>query len=199
MEKDVLELKSDALGQVALLKEEYEDLLAKTPSRKKKKSDSKLQRAMKEIGFGAYEDNYLNNFYRKRKDQRYASLVVELYSQVEQLLKDIYKSLTGITYDSKSKVRSKNEFGKDNNIVVDLEIKLREEKVSFLKEEDKLVNIMTLTLLRNHIVHNRYSLKDARDKVDSNRLEGLKEIKNKELYAKLLNCVREYIKQVEAP
>ncbi|MEK5331573.1 nucleoside-diphosphate sugar epimerase [Lysinibacillus sp. FSL W8-0992] len=132
----IKKLSTDALEDLKLLNEEFEQI--------KSKGNKKKNRKLEEMGFiGDYE---LESLYEKRKDRKYAALTVELYALVEQLLKDIYKVVKpGDKYKNSSK----------KNVILDLEEKL---KGNFTFEN----NTQLLANLRSHVVHVDFSLKKAR-------------------------------------
>ncbi|MGE1043747.1 hypothetical protein ACQGRZ_26750 [Bacillus wiedmannii] len=93
--KQVEELKREALLEalleVQLIKMEYEQIIEKT--RKEKKKTIEL-----------ISDEDLKILYIQRKDRKYAALTIELYSLVEQFLKDIYSLHNNISeYKKKEK------------------------------------------------------------------------------------------------
>jgi hypothetical protein len=163
--KEIKELKKVALVDLNLLKKEFEQI--------KLKASKKKNRELDELGLlGDYE---LEDLYVKRKDRKYASLTVELYALVEQLLKDIYKVINpNDNYRNHSK----------ENIIIDLEKKLGG-KMKFDNNTQLLAN------LRSHIVHEEFSFKQAKIKYkeDSNS--------NKELFKNLLKDVEHYIRKIK--
>ncbi|WP_313150258.1 nucleoside-diphosphate sugar epimerase [Lysinibacillus capsici] len=163
--KEIKELKKVALVDLNLLKKEFEQI--------KLKASKKKNRELEELGLlGDYE---LEDLYVKRKDRKYASLTVELYALVEQLLKDIYKVINpNDNYRNHSK----------ENIIIDLEKKLGG-KMKFDNNTQLLAN------LRSHIVHEEFSFKQAKIKYkeDSNS--------NKELFKNLLKDVEHYIRKIK--
>lgn len=163
--KEIKELKTVALVDLNLLKKEFEQI--------KLKASKKKNRELDELGLlGDYE---LEDLYIKRKDRKYASLTVELYALVEQLLKDIYKVINpNDNYRNHSK----------ENIIIDLEKKLGG-KMKFDNNTQLLAN------LRSHIVHEEFSFKQAKIKYkeDSNS--------NKVLFKNLLKDVEHYIRKIK--
>ncbi|WP_242243349.1 nucleoside-diphosphate sugar epimerase [Bacillus cereus group sp. BfR-BA-01309] len=157
--KRVEELKCEALLEVQLIKMEYEQIIEKT--QKEKKRNIQL-----------ISDENLKILYTQRKDRKYAALTIELYSLVEQFLKNIYSLHDNISeYKKKGKV----------NTILDLQGKL-DNYIEF----KNITNAKILTQLRNYIIHDTFSLKQARKKFRIKK-------KNKELYSFLLETVEEYI------
>lgn len=162
--KQVEELKREALLEVQLIKMEYEQIIEKT--RKEKKKTIEL-----------ISDEDLKILYIQRKDRKYAALTIELYSLVEQFLKDIYSLHNNISeYKKKGKV----------NTIIDLQGKL-DNYIEF----KNITNTKILTQLRNYIIHDTFSLKQARKKF------GIKK-KNKELYFLLVESIEVYISTIFA-
>ncbi|QCR33098.1 nucleoside-diphosphate sugar epimerase [Lysinibacillus sp. SGAir0095] len=120
-------------------------------------------------------DYELEELYGRRKDRKYASLTVELYALIEQLLKDIYK----VIFDGKYRNTS------DVNVILDLEEKMSD----FLNFKN---NTKILADLRSFIVHEDFSLKTARK---NERIKITK--KNRILFKQLLKDVEIYIENIK--
>ncbi|MFC7685320.1 nucleoside-diphosphate sugar epimerase [Ureibacillus sp. GCM10028918] len=158
----VKKLKDHAFANLRLIEIEYKQIVKKTSQEPDSYNWGEL-----------LNDAELKGLYKVRKDRKYASLTVELYAIIEQLLKDIYHTF----YD--------NAYGQtpDVNIILDLEDKLSH-RVSFEN------NTKLLADLRCIIIHEDFSLKKARKSENIN-------MNNRNLFKQLLKDAETYIKNIE--
>ncbi|MDN4494321.1 nucleoside-diphosphate sugar epimerase [Ureibacillus aquaedulcis] len=155
-------LKDQAIANLHLVEIEYKQIVKKSSQ----EPDS--------FNWGELlNDAELKGLYKVRKDRKYASLTVELYAIIEQLLKDIYHTFYDNQYVQTPEV----------NIILDLEEKLGH-RVNFKN------NTKTLADLRSIIIHEDFSLKKARKSanIDTN---------NRNLFKQLLKDAESYIKNIE--
>lgn len=164
--KKVEKLIRETLYEVELINIEFKQIIDKT----KKQGKNKLR------GFELISDNDLVDIYTKRKDRKYAALIIELYALVEQLLKDSYSILLD---------RKEYKKEEDLNIIVDLQEKLKD-SIQF----DSSFNTKQLADLRNYIIHDTFSLKQARKSL------GIYSKNNKALLKKLLKNVYQYVNSI---
>lgn len=157
-------LKSHALADLRLVEMEYKQILKKTSGEPETYNWKDL-----------INDTDLKGLYKVRKDRKYASLTVELYAIIEQLLKDIYDAIYDNAYVQTPEV----------NVILDLE-----KKMSRHLHFDN--NTKLLADLRSHIVHEDFSLKKARKDEKINIT-----LSNKNLFKRLLQDVEGYIKNIE--
>ena len=162
--KAIKKLKDYACADLYLIEKEFQQIVKNTSSKS-----------------GAFKwmellsDYELEEFYGRRKDRKYATLTVELYSLIEQLLKDIYKVIFKKKYRNTS----------DSNVILDLEEKLGD-YLTFKNNTKVLAN------LRSCIVHEEFSLKAAKK---NNRINIKK--KNRILFKRLMKDVELYIENIE--
>ncbi len=160
--KEIKKLKDHAFADLYLVEKEFQQVVKNTSNNS-----------------GTYKwvellsDYELKEFYGRRRDRKYATLTVELYSLIEQLLKDIYKVIFKGKYKNTS----------DINIILDLEEKMGD-YLTFKNNTKLLAN------LRSCIVHEEFSLKSARKKINIKR-------KNKLLFKQLLKDVEQYIENIK--
>lgn len=160
--KEIEKLKNAALFETESIENEFNEIIKKT--QKKKKS----------IFVDIFEDYELKQLYLERKDKKYAALTIELYATIEQLLKKLHS----LYYPQENYRNVSNE-----NVILNLEKKL--EKLSFIN------NTKLIADLRKFIVHDEFSLKEARKK-------HAKDFKNnKSLFEKLLSDVNFYINSIK--
>ena len=160
--KEIKKLKDYAFADLYLIEKEFQQIVKNTSN---KSGTFKWMELL---------SNYeLDEFYGRHRDRKYATLTVELYSLIEQLLKDIYKVIF------KGKYRNKS----DNNIILDLEEKMGDYLIT--KNNTKL-----LASLRSCIVHEEFSLKSARKKINIKK-------KNRILFKQLMKDVELYIENIE--
>lgn len=163
--------KAKALATLKLIETEHNQI---------KKQTARLK--YQGLTFRYITQSDVQELYLKRKDRKYASLIVELCSLVEQYLKKTY-----LLFNDK---QLKKEASK--SLIQSFEEALMS------KVKLKSGSMKMLLLLRNEIVHNDFSLKKAR------KSEGLKEkkltsvdeelltLKSKELFKYFLTSVDEY-------
>ncbi|MFG3612363.1 nucleoside-diphosphate sugar epimerase [Rummeliibacillus stabekisii] len=159
-------LKDIAIFEITLLEEEFNLIL---DANKKKKPKGKFT----DYVFLNDTDKY-KMLYEKRKDRKYASITVEIYSIIEQLLKDIHQVYLIKPFQKNHK----------KNILLDLQEKLGGH-LNFIS--NKTYN---LAMIRNYIVHENFSFKKARIDKD---LEG----KSKEVLSGLFKEALEFIKNIK--
>lgn len=162
--KEIKKLKDHAFADLCLIEKEFYQIVKKT-------SDKSGTYKWMEL----LNDYELKEFYGRRKDRKYATLTVELYALIEQLLKDTYKMIF------KNKYRNTS----DINVILDLEGKL-DDYLTFKN------NTKVLADLRSFIVHEEFSLKAARK---SERINIKK--KNRILFKQLMKDVELYIENIE--
>ncbi|WP_235863349.1 nucleoside-diphosphate sugar epimerase [Ureibacillus sinduriensis] len=162
--KEIKKLKDHAIADLCLIEKEFQQIVKNTSN---KSGTFKWVELL--------SDYELEEFYGRRKDRKYATLTVELYALIEQLLKDIYKVIFESKYRNKS----------DVNVILDLEEKLGE----FLGFKN---NTKVLADIRSYIVHEEFSLKTARK---SERINIKK--KNRVLFKQLMKDVELYIENIE--
>lgn len=162
--KEIKKLKDYACADLCLIEKEFHQIVKKTSEK------SGTYKWMELLS-----DYELEEFYGRRKDRKYATLTVELYALIEQLLKDIYKVIC------KGKYRNTS----DVNVILDLEEKLG----NYLTFKN---NTKVLADLRSFIVHEEFSLKAARK---SDRINIKK--KNRLLFKQLMKDVELYIENIE--
>ena len=160
--KEIKKLKDHAFADLCLIEKEFQQIV---------KNTSNKSGAFKWVEL--LSDYELEEFYGRRRDRKYATLTVELYSLTEQLLKDIYKVYFNHKYKNKS----------DINIILDLERKLGDH-LTFKNNTKLLAN------LRSCIVHEEFSLKSARKKINIKK-------KNRILFKQLMKDVDLYIENIE--
>lgn len=162
MHHKIKKLKDHAFANLYLIEVEYKQIVKKTSQEPDSCSWGEL-----------INDAGLKGLYKIRKDRKYASLTVELYAVIEQLLKDIYHTFYDGPY-----VQTQ-----DVNVILDLENKLSHQ----LKFEN---NTKMLADLRSMIIHEEFSLKKARKKENIN-------LNNRKLFKQLLKDVENYIKKID--
>ncbi|MEK4081074.1 nucleoside-diphosphate sugar epimerase [Solibacillus sp. FSL W7-1472] len=160
--KEIKKLKDHAFADLCLIEKEFQQIVKNTSN---KAGTFKWLELL--------SDYELEEFYGRRRDRKYATLTVELYSLIEQLLKDIYKVIFKRKYRNKS----------DNNIILDLEEQLGDNLI--FKNNTKL-----LANLRSCIVHEEFSLKAARKKINIKK-------KNRILFKQLMKDVDLYIENIK--
>lgn len=160
--KEIKKLKDHAFADFCLIEKEFQQIVKNTSN---KSGTFKWVELL--------SDYELEEFYGRRRDRKYATLTVELYSLIEQLLKDIYKVYFKHKYENKS----------DINIILDLEKKLGD-YLTFKNNTKLLAN------LRSCIVHEEFSLKSARKKMNIKK-------KNRILFKQLMKDVDLYIENIE--
>lgn len=159
--KEIKKLKDHAFADLCLIEKEFQQIV---------KNTSNQSGAFKWVDL--LSDYELEEFYGRRRDRKYATLTVELYSLTEQLLKDIYKVYFKHKYKNKS----------DMNIILDLERKLGDH-LTFKNNTKLLAN------LRSCIVHEEFSLKSARKRINIKK-------KNRILFKQLMKDVDLYIENI---
>ena len=164
IKKEIKKLKDHAIADLYLIEKEFQQIVKNTSN---KSGSFKWVELL--------SDYELEEFYGRRKNRKYATLTVELYALIEQLLKDIYKVIFERKYRNKS----------DVNVILDLEEKM----TNYLTFSN---NTKVLADLRSYIVHEEFSLKSARK---SERINIKK--KNRLLFKKLMKDVELYIKNIK--
>lgn len=159
--KEIKKLKDHAFADLCLIEKEFQQIV---------KNTSNQSGAFKWVDL--LSDYELEEFYGRRRDRKYATLTVELYSLTEQLLKDIFKVYFKHKYKNKS----------DMNIILDLERKLGDH-LTFKNNTKLLAN------LRSCIVHEEFSLKSARKRINIKK-------KNRILFKQLMKDVDLYIENI---
>ncbi len=162
--KEMKKLQDQALANLYMVGLEHKQLVRKTSQERGSFDWEEL-----------LSDYELEGLYKVRKDRRYASLTVELYAIIEQLLKDIYSVIYDAVYVQTP----------DVNVILDLEKKLND----YLKFDN---NTKLLADLRSFIIHEDFSLKKARKSENINITSN-----NKNLFKRLLKDAEGYIKNIE--
>ncbi|QKS72598.1 hypothetical protein FLK61_38960 [Paenalkalicoccus suaedae] len=166
-----------AKADLKLLEEEFNELVAKTTDKKRSSIEKKIK-----MDLSMLEDTHLKELYNKRKDRKYASIVIEMYAIIEQLMLNIYEKSKG------------EEFGKSSNTNSQNTIKLIEESLAIKVGDKKSTKL--LALLRNKIVHDKFSLKYARKQVKKKISDGIADT-NSEQIKELFKSSRNYIKLIK--
>ncbi|KAA9029447.1 hypothetical protein [Niallia endozanthoxylica] len=158
---NISQLKNIAIAELIELEEDYVELVKSTKKRKK----SKLE---KEYGveFLSISTLFKKEISKKRKDRKFASIVVEMYAIIEQLMLNIYVHLEGKEFD-KDKIESDSHKSKNTIVLIE-------------KELDKVIKtdnvLKVFAQLRNKIVHKQYSLQYARSVVNGSASKNKKQI-----------------------
>ncbi|MGF3105759.1 hypothetical protein [Rossellomorea sp. DUT-2] len=164
--------KKGALAHLRLIRDELEQIVEYT------KEDDEI-----DLRFADLSKQEMKDMYIKRKDYKLASLTLEVYAVLEQLMKGIYKDRTGEEY--RTPPVKENE--KRKNVVHDIQTKLTEQKI--LDIHPTLTK--RLTVFRNKIAHKDFSFNRTKMDFDSRAISPEKFLEE------LLDDATQYIKSIK--
>lgn len=175
-----------AKAKIEFIKIDFEVVSSTVKAEKRKKKNEK-KRKKNDSPFANME--WLNIFSKSeieelilaRKDEKYASLVIELYAVLEQTTKKLYFLFEGEITKREFRERRKNKG--ENNIILFVEEALEE----YIKFDN---NTKLLSDIRTFIVHQDFSFKKAKKELGKTE-------KSNELLEKLLNQAEYYIGSIQ--
>ncbi|PQP82748.1 hypothetical protein C0Q44_15245 [Paenibacillus sp. PCH8] len=171
--EDFKKVKRQAKLEIALLEQEYQDILHNV--------DSTLYEE-----YGILDHEETRELTRKRKNRRYASMIIELCAIMEQMLNQLYKHVYQKKFNSTQLMKTPAYRARSNMEIIQAE--LNKEHIALKFEKEHFADALSLVFLkRNKLVHENFSLVTI-VKDGSNEEETFEE---------LLHTVKKYRKHLQ--
>lgn len=177
---------NNAKAKIELIKTDFEAVSSTVKSEKTKKKKEKKRTKNNSIFadmdfLRIFSESEIEELTLARKDEKYASLVIELYAVIEQTVKKLYFFFEREV--TKREFRQKQKDAGEKNIILFVEEALKE----YIDVEN---NTKLLNDIRSFVVHDEFSFKKAKKKHST-------VAKSNKLIEQLLNEANDYINSIK--